>query len=142
MNSEDPSKRKEAFDSLPIGSAIVRLIKLLELGKSRFEDVFFPKERFHCFTGEPKIRRKAIEKINLTIMNIQYPTVTGVSVPIRRIIPIPKEKIEANETNRQLQELRYFFGSDGRPSGISSGEGELGKIFKDLTGRIGKENYG
>lgn len=146
VNSYYPSKRKEAFDSLPIGSAIARLIKLLELGKSRFEDVFFSKERFHCFTGEPKIRRKAIEKINLIIMNIQYPTVTRVPVRIPPIFPILKDKIkkdiEAEETNRQLQELRDFYGSDGRPSGISSGEEELGKIFKDLTGRIGKENYG
>lgn len=70
MNLEDLSKRKEVFDFFLIGSVIVRLIKLLEFGKFRFENVFFFKERFYCFIGELKIRRKVIEKINLIIMNI------------------------------------------------------------------------
>ena len=138
VKSDYPSKRKEAFDSLPIGSAIARLINLLELGKSRFEEVFLPKERFHCFTGEPNKRRKAIEKINLAIENTQYPKVAGVSVPFRPI-PITKEEVELIETYGQLQELRDFFGSDGRRSGISSSEA---KLFMDLAWRIGQEKYG
>ena len=135
VKSDYKGKTKEVFDSLPIGSAIARFINLLELGKSRFEDVFLDKERFHCFTGKPNIRRNAIEKINLAIKNTQYPTVTGVFFRVRPI-PIIKEAvelIEAKETNRQLQELRDFFGSAGGPSGISSGEEQLEKlVFLDF----------
>ena len=67
MKSEKPNEKKEEFDVLPIGSAIARLLKLLELGKCTFEDVFFPGGRFHCFTGKPKKRRTAIDKINMAI---------------------------------------------------------------------------
>ena len=64
---EKPSARKEEFDVLPIGSAIARLINLLELGKDEtctFKDVFLPNEKFHCFTGTPQERREAIDNIN------------------------------------------------------------------------------
>lgn len=59
-----------------------------------------------------------IEKINVATMNIQYPGVRGVPLPV----PIPNEVIElieTNETNRQLQELQGLFGSDKRPARIS-----------------------
>ena len=56
---EKPSERKEEFDGLPIGNAVARLINLLELGISSFDDVFSWKGRFHCFKGEPHERRKA-----------------------------------------------------------------------------------
>lgn len=67
---ENPTPRKEEFDNLPIGSAIARLINLLELGKSTFDDVFLKEEKFHCFTGEPDKRRKVIEEINMTPMEM------------------------------------------------------------------------
>lgn len=66
---EKPTPKKEEFDILPIGSAIARSVKLLELGdkeKCRFKDVFLPKEKFHCFTGKPQDRKTAIDNINKT----------------------------------------------------------------------------
>ena len=66
---EKPSEKKEEFDVLPIGSAIARSVNLLELDDKetcRFEDVFLPGGKFHCYTGKAKERRKAIHKINET----------------------------------------------------------------------------
>ena len=68
-----PSSKKEEFDVLPIGSAIARSVELLEHGDKetcRFQDVFLPKEKFHCFTGTPQDRRTAIDKINETTSDI------------------------------------------------------------------------
>ncbi|KAL9951875.1 hypothetical protein ACROYT_G044614 [Oculina patagonica] len=70
---DNPSEKKEALDNLPIGCAIARLIKLLELGDKEtciFEDVFLPGGRFHCFTGKSEERRQAIERINTAIFSI------------------------------------------------------------------------
>lgn len=36
----------------------------------RFQDVFLPKEKFHCFTGTAQDRRTAIDKINETTSDI------------------------------------------------------------------------
>ena len=66
---EKESEKKEEFDVLPIGSAIARSVNLLELGDEEtctFEDVFLSGEKFHCYTGKAKERRKAIDKINET----------------------------------------------------------------------------
>ena len=73
VKTGNPSGRKEAFDVLAIGSAIARLINLLELRKATFDEVFLPKERFHCFTGKPEDTRKAIEEMNVTIKNTNCP---------------------------------------------------------------------
>ena len=73
VQSEDPSEKKEAFDVLPIGNAIARVIKLLERGDGKtclFEDVFLPEGKFHCFTGTSAQRQKAIENINKAISEI------------------------------------------------------------------------
>ena len=154
---ENPSERKQAFDVLPIGSAIARLINLLEHRKSTFDEVFFANERFHCFTGRPKVRRKAIEEINEATMrkaieeineatmrkaieeineaamNIKRATEVTVLLPI----PLAKEKIEEIETNRQLQELGELFCPDKRPAAVLSEE--LAKLFRNLNTRIGQE---
>ena len=70
VQSESPSDKKGQLDILPIGSAIARMIQLLELGDEKtctFEDVFLPGGKFHCFTGKPEQREKAIENINQVI---------------------------------------------------------------------------
>ena len=67
---DNPTEMKEEFDVLPIGSAIARLLKLLQFNRCTFEDVFFPGRRFHCFTGTPAKRRIAIDKINNAIFEM------------------------------------------------------------------------
>lgn len=67
VKSEKPSTQQMEYDILPIGSAIASLVRLLEIGSPqacRFEDVFLPKEKFHCFTGRPEDRKTAVHKIN------------------------------------------------------------------------------
>ena len=65
-----PTRKKEKLDDLPIGSAIARSVKLLELGKKEtcsFDDVFcFSSDNFYCYTGEPEDREEAIRRINKT----------------------------------------------------------------------------
>lgn len=73
----EPSKKKEEFDVLPIGSAIARSVKLLELGDKetcKFEDVFLSKKKFHCFTGKAQDRRTAIDDINKTTWEVMLGT--------------------------------------------------------------------
>lgn len=70
---EKPSDKKEALDVLPIRCAIARLIKLLERGDKEtciFEDVFLPREKFHCFSGKPEKRREAINNINMATKQV------------------------------------------------------------------------
>ena len=123
---EKPSESKEEFDVLPIGSAIARLIKLLELrNQCSFEEVFLQGSRFHCFTGKPDVRRKAIEEINEETRKTKHPTTTRVTVRLS------KEDVEEIETKRQIQELRELF--------CPSSEEELANTFKNLTTRIAQE---
>lgn len=65
-----PSEKKEEFDVLPIGSVIARSVELLEKKECKFEDVFLPKKKFHCFTGKAKERRTAIDCINKATSDI------------------------------------------------------------------------
>lgn len=67
---DKPTVMKTAYDALPIASAIARVLILLERGVCHFEDVFLPGGRFHCFTGKPEQRRKAIDNINMAIIDI------------------------------------------------------------------------
>ena len=107
---KNPSEKKKEFDGLPIGNAVARLINLLELGISSFDDVFSSKGRFHCFKGEPHERRKAIETINEAIETINEGTVQP-----------------------PLKELQELFCSDQHPKEISSEEeDQLAKTFKDM----------
>ena len=69
-SGEDSTDTKMQFDDLPIGSAIARLLELLELGSEEictFEDVFSTQGRFHCFAGKPEERREAIDRMNKTL---------------------------------------------------------------------------
>ena len=64
-----PTEKKKKFDDLPIGSAIARSVKLLELGKETcsFDHVFCSSsEKFYCYAGDPEKREKAIHRINKT----------------------------------------------------------------------------
>ena len=70
---KEPSALKEQFDILPIGSAVARIVRLLELGSETictFDLVFLPGDKFHCFTGKVDYRRKAIDCINETTTEI------------------------------------------------------------------------
>ena len=71
VSVKNPTDEKKQLDNLPIGSAIARLVKLLELGNEKicsFDDVFHPKGKFHCFKGNAMERRKAIDEINKTTL--------------------------------------------------------------------------
>ena len=65
-----PTRKKEKLDDLPIGSAIARSVKLLELGKEQtcsFDDVFCSSSaKFYCYVGDPEVREEAIRRINKT----------------------------------------------------------------------------
>lgn len=65
-----PTEKKKKWDDLPIGSAIVRSVKLLELGKEKtcsFDDVFCSSsKKFYCYVGDPEEREEAIHRINET----------------------------------------------------------------------------
>ena len=107
VRTQNPSERKKALDSLPMGSAIARLINLLELGKSTFDDVFLSsKSRFHCFKGEWDVRRKAIETIN-------------------------EATAKKGTVEQLLEELQELFCSDQRLEEISSEK--LAKTLKDMS---------
>ena len=107
---KNPSEKKKEFDGLPIGNAVARLINLLELGISSFDDVFSSKGRFHCFKGEPHERRKAIETINEAIETINEGTVQP-----------------------PLKELQELFCSDQRLKEISS-QTEEDQLAQTSTG--------
>ena len=71
VSVKNPTHEKKQLDNLPIGGAIARLVKLLELGNEEicsFDDVFHPIGKFHCFKGKAMERRKAIDKINETTL--------------------------------------------------------------------------
>ena len=107
---ENPSKRKIAFDTLPIGSAIARFIKLLESGNCRFVYVFPDVAKFHCFSNEPVIRRTAIKEINEATAKKGTAT---------------KEQL--------LKELQELFYSDQRLKEISDEEeDQLAKTLEDM----------
>ena len=67
------SEEKKEYEVLPIGSVIARLVKLLEHGDNKtckFKDVLIAKEKFRCYTRRLQERRKAIDKINKTTLDI------------------------------------------------------------------------
>jgi len=105
---ENPSERKEAFDELPIGSAIAGFIKLLESGDCRFAQVFPKSGKFHCFSDpKPDVRREAIKRIN------DANAITGTAEQL-------------------LEELQELFCSVQRPKEIPENIDQLTKKFKDV----------
>ena len=113
---ENPSERKKEFDGLPIGSAVARLINLLELGNSSFDDVFSSKGRFHCFKGEPYERRRGIETINEAIETINEGTVEQ---PLKEL----QELFCSDQSDQSVQHPKEF---------SSEEEDRLAKTFKDM----------
>ena len=66
---EPATETKQAFDKLPISTVITTIVKLLEEGRCKFENVFHRNGKFRGFTGEfSDDRRAAIEKLELTRM--------------------------------------------------------------------------
>ena len=62
-DSPNSTDRKKRYDKLAIKSAIEDILKLLENKKCGFRDVFLKEGTFHCFSGKPEQREKAIENI-------------------------------------------------------------------------------
>ena len=144
---EDPSDKKVQYDVLPIGSAIARIVKLLALGIKdicTFDDVFLPGHKFHCFTGKPEERRKAIDKINETTLEIakkkwmerNHALTHGVSVcevRVPMLVAAPTDlaaKVFAMQVNRQLEELKQMFCSEEQKEAI------LAKAFENLGMKV------
>ena len=139
---EDPSEMKQLYDVLPIGSATARIVKLLALGRKdicTFDDVFFPGHKFHCFTGNPKVRRKAIDKINETTLEIAKETshtptygvcMNVASGPRRVSAPTNPREVNALKVDRHLEELDQMFCSGEQQ------EAMLAKQLKDLRMRV------
>lgn len=159
---EDPSDKKVQYDVLPIGSAIARIVKLLELGRTdicTFEDVFFPTSKFHCFTGEPEERRKAIDKINETTLEIAKKKnmetygasvlwlggaaidpakVFAMQVPKQDSVAIDPAKVSTTQVKCHLEELKEMFCSEKQPEAMlrrkeDSAEAMLQRGLEDLS---------
>ena len=60
----DETPKKKRLDKLPIGSAIAKIVKLLEAQECTFKDVFLDSGKFHCFSFGPDAREEAIKKID------------------------------------------------------------------------------
>jgi len=102
----NPSKRKKAFDRLPIGSAVARLINLLELNVSSFDDVFSWKGRFNCFKGEPHERKKVIQTINEAIETINEGTVEQPLIELQEFFCADQHPISSEEEDQLATTLR------------------------------------
>ena len=104
---KEQSERKGQYDVLPIASAIVGIVKLLEYGKDdvcTFEDVFSSDGKFHSFSGKPQTRKRAIGNINTALVNAEsVKTATSSNISKKRKVMPGKEK------NRHLKELEEMF---------------------------------
>ena len=114
---DEPSKMKEEYDVLPIGSAIARSVKLLEEEKCTFDDVFLLEEKeekeekekkekkrknFHCYSKSPQKRREAIDNINKTT-DTESNHLKELEDMFRSSKKVPEEKL----ANINLDENKY-----------------------------------
>ena len=125
-----PCAKKEEFDVLPIGSAIARSVKLLELDDKetcRFEDVFLPRGKFHCYTGKAKERRKAIDKINETtgtginyLKELEDMFRSSKKVPVKKLtnLKLYEEKCPSMKSSidAESNSIEDYYESDQTPS--------------------------
>ena len=104
---KEQSERKGQYDVLPIASAIVGIVKLLEYGKDdvcTFEDVFSSDGKFHSFSGKPQTRKRAIGNINTALVNAEsVKTATSSNISKKRKV------MPGTEKNRHLKELEEMF---------------------------------
>ena len=152
---EDPSDMKVQYDVLPIGTAIARVVKLLALGIKdicTFDDVFLPGHKFHCFTGKPEQRRKAIDKINETTLEIakkkwmerSHAPTHEVSVRVARLpmlVAAPTDlaaNVFAMQVNRQLEELKQMFCSEEQQEAMLAKQFYLGMKLASSTAWLTK----
>ena len=135
VKSDNPTETKKAYDVLPIGCAIARFLKLLELGKCHFEDVFFPGQKYHCFSKKPKVRRKAIDEINAAILDITKKQTASTATSGTT------ELETSTKLKDHLKELQILFCSDKRLAEMSSKEEEekLATELKNLMSLISSE---
>ena len=100
---KEQSERKGQYDVLPIASAIVGIVKLLEYGKDdvcTFEDVFSSDGKFHSFSGKPQTRKRAIGNINTALVNAESEkTATSSNISKKRKV------MPGTEKNHHLKEL-------------------------------------
>ena len=100
---KEQSERKGQYDVLPIASAIVGSVKLLEYGKDNvctFEDVFSSDGKFHFFSGKPQTRKRAIGNITTTLVYAESEkTATSSNISKKRKV------MPSTEINLHLKEL-------------------------------------
>ena len=63
IDSPKSTDMKKRYDNFLIKEAIQGILKLLGNKKCEFRDVFLKEGKFHCFSGSPEEREKAIERI-------------------------------------------------------------------------------
>ena len=56
-------KERQALDCLPISEAITKIVKLFEMKRCSFSDVFDPDGEFYCFSGSSSLRKRVINKL-------------------------------------------------------------------------------
>ena len=114
---EEPNTSKVQYDLLPIGSAIAGIVKLLEYGEEKickFQDVFFPRRKFHCFSGSLQERKDAINNIIKAVLASKIE-----AAKIKPAAPSPKKEFLEKATKYYLEELQQTFTS--RYQGLMTG---------------------
>lgn len=103
---------RQALDCLPISEAITTIVKLFEMKRCSFSDVFHPDGQFHCFSGSSDTRERAINKLQ---SNEKY------------------EDIKALLYREEGEELSKDAASEGKES---SDDAEVGELSTNLSNRL------
>ena len=134
---EKPSTSKVQYDLLPIGSAIAGIVKLLEYGQEKickFQEVFFPGGKFHCFSGSLQERKNAIINIIKAVLTLKIKATKdkatkdkatkdkatkNKATKIKPAAPLTKEQFLEKATKYYLNKLQQTFKS--RFQGLKTG---------------------